>query len=55
LSKSEIDDLLKRIKDLEKKVDLKVDTDIFKNEVASLRELIGNNEHTDDKVHAINA
>jgi hypothetical protein len=35
---------MKRVKILEEKIDTKVDCDAFDNEIASIRELIGNIE-----------
>lgn len=48
VSKHDFENLLKKIKELEEQLDNKVDCEIFDNEIASLRELIGNME-ADDK------
>ena len=48
MSSSDIDDLSKRIKDLENIVKDKVDCDTFDNEIMAIREMIGNMEPTDE-------
>ena len=46
---SELEEILKKIKDLENEVSSKVDCDTFDNELAALRELIGNMDHDGTK------
>jgi hypothetical protein len=41
---------LKKLKDLEKKVDNKIDIDVFDNEIASLRALIGEIDADENKI-----
>jgi hypothetical protein len=48
VSSSDIDDLTKRIKDLENIVKDKVDCDTFDNEIMAIREMIGNMEPTEE-------
>jgi len=43
------DDILKRLSNLEKEMKNKLDNDVFDNEVASLRAMIGNLEGDDHK------
>jgi hypothetical protein len=38
-----LEELLKRLNEVEKELERKIDIHDFKNEIASLRELIGNN------------
>lgn len=45
-SSGELDELLKKIKDLERSINDKLDCDVFDNEIAALRAMIGN---MDDK------
>lgn len=47
-SSAEIEALMNKIKDLENKVNEKVDCETFDNEIASLRDMIGNMEPSDD-------
>lgn len=42
-----LEDLLKRMNDLEQKLDSKLDCDVFDNEIASLRALIGEIDNDD--------
>jgi hypothetical protein len=49
INSSDLEDLLKRLKDLESKMDSKLDRVDFKNEVADLRSMIGNLEQDDKK------
>ncbi len=43
-NQQEIDDLMQKLKELENQIKDKVDCDFFDNEIASLREMIGNIE-----------
>jgi hypothetical protein len=48
VSSAEIEALMNKIKDLESKVNEKVDCDTFDNEIASIRDMIGNMEPSDE-------
>ena len=51
-----IDDILKRLQELEKKLDSKVDSDLFDNEIAQIRAMLGdmdNDNKSNIKVQAI--
>jgi hypothetical protein len=45
-----LEELLKRLNEVENELDRKTDNNLFKNEIASLRELIGNKE-SDNSAH----
>jgi hypothetical protein len=47
---SEIEDLFNKIKEIEVQITAKVDCDMFDNEVASLREMIGNMEPDESNI-----
>ena len=42
ISQHELDEILKKLKDLERELANKVDCDTFDNEIAALRDMIGN-------------
>ena len=46
-SNKDVKDLMKKLKDLEEQLKKKVDNETFNNEVAALREMIGNSEPDD--------
>ena len=46
---SELDEIMKKIRDLEKEMNNRVDCDTFDNEIAALRAMIGNMDNDNQK------